>query len=88
MRQKTLIVHIDAETREGLDAIATTLDRDRSYVVKQALSAYLETHRWQVQHIRNGLRQAQAGRFVKPAEAQRTFARLRRKSRFAGPSPV
>jgi predicted transcriptional regulator len=79
MLQQTLTVRIDTETRAGLDAIAATLDRDRSYVVKEALSAYLETHRWQVDHIRKGLRQAQAGKFVKPAEAQRTIARLRRK---------
>ena len=79
MLKQTLTVRIDPEIREGLDAIAAVLDRDRSYVVKEALSAYLETHRWQVEHIRKGLRQAQAGKFAKPADAQRSIDRLRRK---------
>ncbi len=79
MLKQTLTVRIDSETREGLDAIAATLDRDRSYVVKEALNAYLETHHWQIEHIRKGLRQAQAGKFAKPAEVQRVIDRLRRK---------
>ena len=44
------------ETRKALDAIAEALDRDKSYVVNDALAAYVETHRWQAEHIRQGLR--------------------------------
>ncbi len=74
-----MTVRIEPETRDALDAIAATLDRDRSYVVNEALAAYVETHRWQVEHIRKGLREANAGEFASEATVNKVIARLRRK---------
>ncbi len=34
--------------REALDAVASALDRDRSYVINEAIEAYLDIHRWQM----------------------------------------
>jgi predicted transcriptional regulator len=79
MVKETLTVRIEPETRAALDAIAATLDRDRSYVVNQALASYVETHRWQVRHIQQGLREANAGKFASEADVKKTIARLRRK---------
>jgi len=74
-----MTVRIEPATREALEAIATALDRDRSHVVNEALAAYVETHRWQVQHIRQGLREADAGKFASEKDVKKTIARLRRK---------
>jgi predicted transcriptional regulator len=79
MAKETMTVRLEPETRDALDAIAATLDRDRSYVVNQALAAYVETHRWQVEHIQQGLREANAGKFVSQANVNKVIARLRRK---------
>lgn len=79
MPKETMTVRIEPNTRAALDAIARTLDRDRSHVVNEALAAYVETHRWQVRHIRRGLRQAEAGKFVSEKDVKRTIARLRQK---------
>ncbi len=79
MPKETLTVRIEPETHEALDAIAAALDRDRSHVVNEALAAYVETHRWQVQHIRQGLRDAESGKFVSEKEVRKVIARLRRK---------
>jgi len=79
MRKETMTVRIEPATREALEAIATALDRDRSHVVNEALAAYVETHRWQVQHIRQGLREADAGKFASEKDVKKTIARLRRK---------
>jgi len=79
MAKETMTVRLEPETRDALDAIAATLDRDRSYVVNQALAAYVETHRWQVEHIQKGLREANAGKFVSQANLNKVIARLRRK---------
>jgi len=79
MPKETLTVRIEPETRRALDAIAEALDRDRSYVVNDALSAYVETHRWQAEHIRQGLREAEAGKFVPEKNVQKVLARRRRK---------
>jgi len=45
---------LDAEKRAALDEIADGLDRDRSYILNEAIDLYLEVHRWQVTHILEG----------------------------------
>ena len=79
MAKETLTVRLDGEMRDRLDVIAESLDRDRSYVVNQALEAYVELYSWQVAHIRKGLEEAKAGKFASPAEVKRVLTRLRRK---------
>ncbi len=79
MPKETLTVRVEAKTREALNTIAEALDRDRSHVVNEALAAYVETHQWQVAHIRQGLREAEAGKFVAESTVRKTLARLRRK---------
>ena len=74
-----MTVRIDPETKQALDTIAATLDRDRSYVVNEALAAYVETHQWQIEHIRRGLREANTGKFVPERAMKRAIERLRRK---------
>jgi predicted transcriptional regulator len=75
----SMMVRVRQEMRDALDAIATALDRDRGYVVNEALATYIETHQWQIEHIRRGLREAEAGKFVPDAEAEKVIDRLRRK---------
>ena len=74
-----MTVRIEPQTREALDGIAASLDRDRTYVVNQALEAYIGIHQWQLGHIRQGLREANAGKFASAAEVKRVIARLRKK---------
>jgi len=79
MSKETLTVRVETETREALDTIAEALDRDRGYVVNEALAAYLDIHQRQVKHIRQGLREADSGKFVSASHARKVIARLRRK---------
>jgi predicted transcriptional regulator len=69
MAKETMTVRTDAETR---DAIAASVDRDRSYVVNQALRVYVDVH-----PARSA--EADAGKFVSTAEMNRVLSRLRRK---------
>jgi len=48
-------------------------------VVNEALAAYVDIHQWQVEHIRKGLREADAGKFASASDVKREVARLRRK---------
>lgn len=76
MKKKTMTVRLEATKKKALDAIASALDRDRSYVVNEAISQYLDLHRWQIEHIEEGLRQAKAGKFASDAEVAAMFKRL------------
>jgi len=79
MARETITIRVRPQVRQALDAIAATLDRDRTYVVNQALEVYIDLHQWQIDHIRLGLRAANAGKFATEAEVKRTIARLHEK---------
>ena len=78
MSKETITFRIETEKREALDAIAAQMDRDRSYVLNEAISAYLEVHQWQIEHIKEGLRQADAGEFATEDEVVAAFEKWRR----------
>ncbi len=77
MQQDMVTFRLKPDKKKALDAIATSLDRDRSYVLNEAIDNYLELHRWQVEHIRQGLREAAAGRFVPEAKVREFFRKAR-----------
>lgn len=78
MGKQTITFRVATQTKKALDAIAAGIDRDRSYVLNEAVSNYLEIHQWQVAHIKEGLRQAEAGEFAKDSEVAAAFARWRK----------
>jgi predicted transcriptional regulator len=78
MSKATITFRIDGDVKAALDILAADMDRDRSYVLNEAVAAYLGTHCWQVDHIKEGLRQAEAGEFATEAEIAAAFARWRK----------
>ena len=73
MKQANVSFRVEAGKIASLDAIAGALDRDRSYVLNEAISAYLEIYRWQMEHIKEGLKQADAGKFASELEVTKAF---------------
>jgi predicted transcriptional regulator len=52
----------EESTREELDRIAGVLDRNRNWVINQAIESYIDTYRWQLEHIGQGIKDSSAGR--------------------------
>jgi predicted transcriptional regulator len=73
--KEAITVRLDAGKRAELDELARTTSRDRSFLVNEAIDAYLAAHRWQIAHIEEGLRQADAGDFADEDEVNAAFAR-------------
>ena len=78
MEKATLTFRILAAKKKALDSIAKDLDRDRSYVLNEAVDHFLELHRWQIEQIKKSLTEARAGKFVPDVEVAEAFARFRR----------
>ena len=78
MARESVTFRLDAEKRAELDAVAKTLDWDRSYVLNEAVGAYFEVHRWQLDHIHEGIRQADAAEFASDEEVAAAFDRWSR----------
>ncbi|MBC6423436.1 MAG: CopG family transcriptional regulator [Hormoscilla sp. SP5CHS1] len=76
MSQETITFQIDREKIRELETIATSIDRDRTYVLQAAIDSYLEIHRWQIEEIEKGLLEAEAGDFASEEEVQAVFAKL------------
>jgi predicted transcriptional regulator len=61
----------------ALDSLAAALDRDRTYLLNDAISAYLELQQWQLEQIKEGQRQTDAGRLVDHEKVKKLAARWR-----------
>ena len=64
---------LDPEMKADLDEVAAHLDRDRSWVIADALRAYLEVYHWQVEHVRKAVAGADRGEFATEEEVRAAF---------------
>ena len=76
MSKENITFRLDSEKKALLDAIAAGLDRDRTYVLNEAVQLYLEMHYLQIAEIEQGLVEAEAGDFATDEEVQTVFAKL------------
>ncbi|MDR3701038.1 MAG: hypothetical protein P4L56_15430 [Candidatus Sulfopaludibacter sp.] len=77
MPKALLTVRLDQDRIAALDKVAGGIDRDRTYVVTQAIDAYLDSQAWQIGYIEEAVRDARAGDFATEKEVASTFKRLR-----------
>ncbi len=75
MSQETISFSLDTGKIKALDEIASVFDRDRSDLLNEAIDSYLQVYQWQLDHIKEGLRQADAGEFASDEEVAAAFAR-------------
>jgi len=76
MSKENVTFRLDPDKRAALDAIAAGMDRNLTYVLNQAINAYLEMHQWQLKEIQQGIAEADAGDFASEDEVSAVFARL------------
>jgi len=55
---------LESEKIAALDRLAQSLDRDRSYLLSEAVDSYLELHEWQIEQVQEGIREADAGKLI------------------------
>lgn len=71
-------IRLEPEKVAILDELARGFDRDRSYLIKQAVDVYLALHRWQAEEIREALAEADAGDFASQEAVEAMFNELLR----------
>src|ERR1051326_7092092 len=60
----TLSVRIDNDTKNQLEALAKRARRSKSFPAAEAIAAYVEAERWQLDEIHAGLQELDKGRDV------------------------
>ncbi|MEH1928613.1 MAG: ribbon-helix-helix protein, CopG family [Nostoc sp.] len=76
MSEEKITFRIDSDRKAALDAIAARMNCDRSYVLNEAVAAYLEMYQWQIEEIQKGIAEADAEDFASHEEVKATFAKL------------
>jgi len=76
MSKENITFRIDSSKKVAIDALAQGINRDRSYILNEAVNAYLEMYQWQIEEIQKGIAEANAGDFASDEEVKATFARL------------
>ena len=74
--KETVTIRMEREDRDGVDRLAALLDRDRSWVINDAVRAYREFHERQAARIREGIAAADAGDFLTDEETQAMWREL------------
>lgn len=75
---KTISFRITAERVDTLDELAATMDRDRTYLLNEAVERYLDLNEYHIKLIKKGVRAADAGDFVPEAEMKGLVRKLSR----------
>ena len=76
-----LTLRLDAKLKKQLDRLSKSMSRSRSFVAAQAIQEYVSVNEWQINEIKKGLAEADAGDFATDAEMQQTIRRLTRRAR-------
>ncbi len=76
-----LTLRLDAKLKKQLDRLSKSMNRSRSFVAAQAIQEFVSVNEWQINEIKKGLAEADAGDFASDEEMQQTISRLTRRAR-------
>jgi len=76
-----LTLRLDVKLKNQLDRLSKSMNRSRSFVAAQAIQEYVSVNEWQINEIKKGLAEADAGDFATDEEMQQTIRRLTRRAR-------
>ncbi len=74
--KETISFRISTAHKRALDTLAAGTSKKRSELISDALRAYLEVQRWQIQEIEAGISEANSGDFASTDEVEKLFAKL------------
>ena len=77
MEKVNVTCRLPVEDIAFIDKIAVAMDRDRSYLLKQAVTEFIAIHRWQLDEIDHAIKEADAGLFATDQEVKAAFDELR-----------
>ena len=76
---KPITFRMDDEKVEVLDQLAVAMDRDRSYLLNEAVEDYIYVQQWQLEGIDRAIADADAGKFASDEEVRAAFEAFKTK---------
>ena len=76
-----LTLRLDAKLKNKLDRLSKSMNRSRSFVAAQAIQEYVSVNEWQINEIKKGLAEADAGDFATEEQVQQVMKKWTRRAR-------
>jgi predicted transcriptional regulator len=64
MSKVNVTCRLEGDDVAFLDTLGAQLDRDRSYLIKQAIRDFIERQRWQVEEVQRAMAEADEGKVM------------------------
>jgi predicted transcriptional regulator len=64
MEKVNVTCRLNADDVAFLDTLGEQVDRDRSYLIKQAVARFIAHQRWQVEEVERAIAEVEAGKVV------------------------
>jgi len=77
MEKVNVTCRLDAEDVAFLDKLAELTDRDRSYLIKQAVAEFISLQKWQIEEVEAAIVEADSGDFAPDRDVRQAFQELR-----------
>ena len=78
MDKETISFRLDTDKKIALDLIAESMDRDRTFVLNEAVVAYLNYYKIEEQEIKARLQRVKAGDVATNQEVQDAFSKWKK----------
>jgi RHH-type transcriptional regulator, rel operon repressor / antitoxin RelB len=78
MDTSTMTVRLSAKLKNRLARLAKATERTSSWLAADAIRTYLESQEWQIQEIKAGVKEADAGEFATDGEVEAVLAKWRK----------
>jgi predicted transcriptional regulator len=76
-----LTLRLDAKLKNKLDRLSKSMNRSRSFVAAQAIQEFVSVNEWQINEIKKGLAEADAGDFATEEQVQQVMKKWTRRAR-------
>ena len=75
-----LTLRVDSKLKKKLDKLAKTTQRSRSFLAAEAIREFVSLNEWQIEEIRKGIQEADAGNFATEEEVRAMRKKWKRRA--------
>ncbi len=77
MSKQGVSLRIEDKTIDEIDRLAKITKRDRTFIINEAIEAYLDIHQWQLTRIDGSIAQADQGKFASDSAVDKVLKKWR-----------
>ncbi len=69
----TMTIRLDPELKSRLDKLALATHRSKSFLASEAVREFIELNEWQIQELKDAIKEADSGDFANDQEVGAVF---------------